>query len=1089
MKKSATLLLLLTLFCGLRLLGQVQAGTPANDAAPKSSVPLFVKFSGTLLELNDAPLSGSQSVVFSLYEQQIGGTPLWSETQTILPSNQGTFTVLLGSKSSLGIPASTFASGLPRWAGITPNDGVERPRVALVSVPYALKAVDADTLGGMGPDQFVSVQQLGSILSGLKFPHPNPIRPIVTIPIAAAPGRLPSFEAMSPIGPSFVSDATSGPPFQVASASIVPSLNADLLHGLTDAAFAKISQGNVFSQMQSLGGGLDLPASSPETDAPNLVDSSSLNFDSSSTDSQTYAKTTQRFSWVSEPTPGPSGSPSARLSLSFSTNGSRPLPTGLSINADGTISFSPAQQLLISGTGSIGPSTGGAGPGPGGPNNPVANTAAYDWADKPQSGIQAGPNSVKLVPCPGGVNGADLWHYLYVTGTGTPEIVLITGGSCVSRASGGTVEFTAAYAHPSGYSIGTASDGIQEAVIDADMTKTGGKVSRQVMIDPGSHVLRARVSIRSSSMTVNSSGATLICAMSDTCIMAGDPANGDMFQSIVLQGLNVAPGIVGGTWPAIEDNAQGTNISGVSPQNSSVSRASFGSLVQVDNDQAATIQQLTTTTSYTWGRCDKSFCSVAILGPGPFSRNAGVLHVNNSNISLQCTGNGIDNQDGNTLDVNTTIVQGAAQFGIRAATVYQQNTVTLSGVYGEQDGTCNPLGTGTAGLIVEGGAANEIGSNPSGAWPVFANTGPTTDWYYIVAHSSEYGVSALLMAGYANTSGVGPIKVVWNQIGNVGTIDYDVLRQASNGQLSQTPPIGTGAYAVATGLAATAVCQNNVCSFLDHAESAPSTYTVAINTVYWPSLKLWPGNIVLTQPYDMLNSGGGNPTTLFVTGISPAAIVASAGATYPSVFAQLCNPTASWSPVWVECAAGNSVGNDNPAVGAQIVQLTGTGGSPGGYKGRLIYTLAPGSPGTSPTHVIALSDSNPTKTLSTQPGISPSWDAGDSYIGYDAPTNGTQTQISFGAPVAISNYIANTGDNVNYLERLTATGKVFRVPLQFDSVPYAQLAGLSNVPNGSTVFCLDCLNAADDQAAFDSNAAPGGHGTNLLRENDQWRVH
>jgi hypothetical protein len=239
----------------------------------------------------------------------------------------------------------------------------------------------------------------------------------------------------------------------------------------------------------------------------------------------------------------------------------------------------------------------------------------------------------------------------------------------------------------------------------------------------------------------------------------------------------------------------------------------------------------------------------------------------------------------------------------------------------------------------------------------------------------------------------------------------------------------------------------------------------------------------------MLNSGGGNPTTLFVTGISPAAIVASAGATYPSVFAQLCNPTASWSPVWVECAAGNSVGNDNPAVGAQIVQLTGTGGSPGGYKGRLIYTLAPGSPGTSPTHVIALSDSNPTKTLSTQPGISPSWDAGDSYIGYDAPTNGTQTQISFGAPVAISNYIANTGDNVNYLERLTATGKVFRVPLQFDSVPYAQLAGLSNVPNGSTVFCLDCLNAADDQAAFDSNAAPGGHGTNLLRENDQWRVH
>ena len=169
------------------------------------------------------------------------------------------------------------------------------------------------------------------------------------------------------------------------------------------------------------------------------------------------------------------------------------------------------------------------------------------------------------------------------------------------------------------------------------------------MIDPGSHLLRARVSIRSSSITVNSSAATLICAMSDTCIMAGDPANGNMFQNIVLQGLNVAPGVVGGTWPAVEDNAQGSKVTGLAPENSSVKGASFGSLVQINNDQAAVIDRVTTTTSYSWGRCDKSFCSTAIIGPGPYNKNAGVLQVQNSNISLQCTGNGIDNQDGNTL--------------------------------------------------------------------------------------------------------------------------------------------------------------------------------------------------------------------------------------------------------------------------------------------------------------------------------------------------------------------------------------------------------------------------------------------------------
>jgi hypothetical protein len=1087
MKKPTKLFLIVVFAFRLFSVAQSQTDSPAIGPATRSSVPVFVKFSSTLFELNGTPSAGLQKLTFTLYGQQTGGSVLWAEAQTVLPTTGGDFTVLLGAASPLGILASTFATGEPRWIGITPNDGVERPRVALVSVPYALKAVNADTLAGMGPEQFVSVQQLGSILGNpAKFPYP--IGPVGVGPIPAPSWRMPSFEATSLSGPSFVSDAASGPPLQVASASIVPNLNVDLLHGLTDAAFAKISQGNVFSQMQGFGGGADLPANSPEATAPNLIDSAPLNFDSSSTDPQTHTQSTQRFSWISEPTLGPDSSPSANLSLFFGTNGSQPLPTGLSINANGTINFSPAQQLLINGTGSTGPGTGGTGPGPGSPNNPVVNTAADSWTEKQQTGIQAGPNSVTVVPCPRGVNGSDLWHYLYLGGTGTPEVVLITGGTCVSRASGGTIEFTAAYAHPIGYSIGTATDGFQEAVIDADMTSTGGAVSRQVMIDPGSHLLRARVSIRSSSITVNSSGATLICSMSDTCVMAGDPANGDKFQGIVLQGLNVTPGIVGGTWPAVEDNAQGSYITGLAPQNSSVTGASFGSLVQIDNDQSAVVDRITTTTSYTWGRCDKTFCSTAVVGPGPFSKNAGVIRVQNSNISLQCTGNGIDNQDGNTLTVANTVVQGAAQFGIRSNVVYQENNVTLSGVYGEQDGTCNPLGTGTGGLIVEGGQANEIGSNPAGAFPVFANTGNITDWYYVVVHSSTWGGSSPYLAGYANTSGVGPINVAWNQIGNTGTITYDVLRQSGDGGIDMTTPNGTGGYAVATELPASTVCSNNVCSFLDHAESTPSTYTVNINPVYWPSLKLWPGNVILTQLNDVLNGGGGNPTMLYTDNLTSGAIINSAGNTYPSVFAQECNPTIGWSPIWVQCAAGNSVGNDNPAVGADVVQLTGTGGSPGGLKGRLIYTISPASWGTNATHVITLSDSNATKTLATQPGVSPTWDTNDSYIGYDAQTNGTQTQLSLGAPVAISNYIANTGDNVNYLERLTASNKTFRVPVQLDTVFYAQLGQLAN-SNGSTVFCADCMNVADDGVTFDSNANPGGHGTSLLYENGQWRVH
>jgi hypothetical protein len=892
------------------------------------------------------------------------------------------------------------------------------------------------------------------------------------------------FEATSVIGPSFVSDAIDGPPFQVASETLVPHLNVDLLHGLTDAAFAKLGRNNLFSQMQTFGGGLQMPAGNPETNNTNLVDSAPLDFESTFTNSQNQTSM-QHFRWVAQPTAGSTAGPVGKLSLSFGANGATPTATGLSINSDGTINFAPNQQFPV---GIIGSSGGGSASGIGGsPSNPVVNTSVYTWTQSPPAGIQAGANSVVLGPCPKGVNGTDQWHYLYISGTGTPEIVLITGGSCISRASGGTIEFTADNAHPSGYSIGTATDGFQEAAVDAAVTRTNGQISRQVTIDPGTHLLRARVSIRTSSITINSSGATLLCAMEDTCIMAGDPSNGDQFQAIVLQGLRVAPGVKSGTWPAVEDNAQGSQINNLGPANSPVSGASFGSLVQVDNDQAAVINGLSTTLSYLWGRCDATFCSTAILGPGPFSTNAGVLQVENSNISLQCTGNGIDDQDGNTLKVTDTIVQGYAQFGIRAATVYQPDTVLLNGVYGEEDGNCNPLGTGAAGLIVEGGQANIVASTPAGFLPQYTNTGSFQNFYYVVVHSSTWGTSPAYLAGSANTNGVnGSIKVLWNRIGNEGIITYDLLRISGDGGADMVAPNGTGMYAVATGIPAT-LCSTQVCSYIDNAESLLSSYTVAAATaVYWPSLKLWPGNVILTSTVDVFNSGGGNPTMLFADSLTSGAIVNSAGNMYPSVFAQECNPLGTWTSIWMQCTGGNSVGNDYPPIVATLLQIGTTGGAPGGLKGRLIFELPPGND-MGATHLIALADSNSAKTLAT-PDNSPSWDVGDSYIGYDGLALPGQAPVAIGSPVSISNYIANTGDGINFGERLTAAEKQFKVPVQFASAFYSVLAGLS-LPDGTLIYCSDCMNIADDGATFDSNAAPGGHGTTVLHENGQWRVH
>ena len=63
--------------------------------------------------------------------------------------------------------------------------------------------------------------------------------------------------------------------------------------------------------------------------------------------------------------------------------------------------------------------------------------------------------------------------------------------------------------------------------------------------------------------------------------------------------------------------------------------------------------------------------------------------------------------------------------------------------------------------------------------------------------------------------------------------------------------------------------------------------------------------------------------------------------------------------------------------------------------------------------------------------------------------------------------------------------------LTFGGGPASVLfANLPASANGTMFYCSDCKNVADDTTGtFDSPAAGGGHGTNVLRENGAWRVH
>jgi hypothetical protein len=86
----------------------------------------------------------------------------------------------------------------------------------------------------------------------------------------------------------------------------------------------------------------------------------------------------------------------------------------------------------------------------------------------PGGSLVVGNNSITLSPVPLGVNGTDANHWLYVDqGTGTPEPVLITGGSAVSGAPTGTLIISCKNTHSGAWRISTATGGAQEAAVIA----------------------------------------------------------------------------------------------------------------------------------------------------------------------------------------------------------------------------------------------------------------------------------------------------------------------------------------------------------------------------------------------------------------------------------------------------------------------------------------------------------------------------------------------------------------------------------------------------------------------------------------------
>jgi hypothetical protein len=144
-----------------------QAAPWNAPAQSPGNVPMTINYQGRLADPDGTPIDNTDpglGMTFSLYTQETGGSPVWSESHTGVEVSGGLFSVRLGSVE----PLTTDLLTGDLWLGIkVGNDEEMSPREKLDAVPYAMQAGMAHTVpdGSIGADQIaddaVTLDKLG----------------------------------------------------------------------------------------------------------------------------------------------------------------------------------------------------------------------------------------------------------------------------------------------------------------------------------------------------------------------------------------------------------------------------------------------------------------------------------------------------------------------------------------------------------------------------------------------------------------------------------------------------------------------------------------------------------------------------------------------------------------------------------------------------------------------------------------------------------------------------------------------------------------------------------------------------------------
>jgi hypothetical protein len=148
------------------------------STAALAAVPGLVNIQGVLRDGGGLPVAnGSYAVIFTIYDAPVAGGVYWAET-TMVATNSGTFTTLLGSVHA--VPDAAFADS-SRWFGIkVASDPEMSPRQRLASVGFAFRVGSVNGASGGSINGSLS---FGNSATPVLYMHEsgslNPTRPIL----------------------------------------------------------------------------------------------------------------------------------------------------------------------------------------------------------------------------------------------------------------------------------------------------------------------------------------------------------------------------------------------------------------------------------------------------------------------------------------------------------------------------------------------------------------------------------------------------------------------------------------------------------------------------------------------------------------------------------------------------------------------------------------------------------------------------------------------------------------------------------------------------------------------------------------------